>query len=76
MNENQNRKHLTPLKAIRAKCLDCSNDQPKEVRLCTHKDCALYKYRLGNNPARKGIGNPNAFQEKNNISNKEDRYIA
>ena len=27
-------KVLTPMKAIRAKCLDCSCYQPKEVRLC------------------------------------------
>ena len=35
-------KILTPIKAIRAKCLDCSNNQYKEVRLCPIKKCALY----------------------------------
>lgn len=50
-------KVLTPLKAIRAKCLDCSAYQPKEVRFCLDKECSLYAYRLGNNPNRSGIGN-------------------
>lgn len=33
--------------AIRNKCLDCSNQQPKEIRLCTVKECALLPYRMG-----------------------------
>lgn len=41
---------LTPLKAIRAKCLDCMNGQSNEVKLCTCPDCPLYVYRLGKNP--------------------------
>lgn len=47
---------LTPVKAIRAWCLDCSGFQPKEVRLCLHTACPLYFYRFGKNPNRKGIG--------------------
>lgn len=49
-------KNLTPLKAIRQKCLDCSGFQPKEVRLCPAVDCPLFQYRFGRNPHRKGIG--------------------
>ena len=49
-------KRLTPVKAIRAKCLDCCCGQPKEVRLCVIPDCPLYNYRFGKNPNRKGIG--------------------
>jgi len=41
---------LTPMKAIRAKCLECSNGQVKEVRLCPIKRCALYEYRMGHRP--------------------------
>ena len=37
---------MTPLKAIRAKCLDCS-ESAKDVRECTHKDCELYPFRMG-----------------------------
>ncbi|MFA9422069.1 MAG: hypothetical protein ACERLG_00715 [Sedimentibacter sp.] len=40
-------KRLTRGQAIRAKCLDCSNGSPKEVRECPVKSCALYRYRLG-----------------------------
>jgi len=50
----------TPLKAIREKCLECSNYQPLEVRLCTHTECALYPYRSGKNPNRAGIGGKRA----------------
>ena len=46
----------TPVKAIRAKCLECSNYQPKEVRNCLITDCPLYPFRMGKNPNRKGIG--------------------
>ena len=41
---------MTPIKAIKAKCLDCCCNQPNEVKLCTAKDCALYPFRLGHNP--------------------------
>ena len=41
---------LTPVKAIRAKCLECSNGQFKEVRLCPVKNCPLYEYRNGHRP--------------------------
>lgn len=39
-----------PLKAIRLKCLDCSNDQPSEVANCPIKNCALWPYRMGRYP--------------------------
>ena len=40
---------MTPMKAIRAKCLDC-NYTANEVRLCPCTDCALWPFRLGKNP--------------------------
>ncbi|MGY3666642.1 MAG: hypothetical protein ACXAHE_23220 [Roseburia sp. 1XD42-69] len=40
----------TPLKAIRAKCLECSCGQVKEVKLCLVKKCPLYEYRNGHRP--------------------------
>ena len=43
----------SPLKAIRAKCLDCSGGHPKEVRLCPVKACQVYEFRMGRNPRRK-----------------------
>ena len=41
---------LTPMKAIRKKCLDCSNGQFTEVKYCPVKSCPLYKYRHGHRP--------------------------
>jgi len=42
---------LTPIKAIRAKCLDCCCGQAKEVRECpSDKRCSLYPYRMGKRP--------------------------
>ena len=43
-------KKLTPMRAIRAKCLDCSCGNTAEVRECVIKDCALYPYRMGHRP--------------------------
>ncbi len=34
-------------KAIRLKCLDCSNHQYREARLCPVTDCPLWPYRYG-----------------------------
>lgn len=45
-------KKLTPMKAIRAKCLDCSNGSANEVKLCPIVRCPLYAYRFGKNPNR------------------------
>ena len=43
-------KLLTPIKAIRAKCLECSCGNNAEVRECVIPDCPLYPYRMGKNP--------------------------
>ena len=41
---------MTPMKAIRAKCLDCCCGSSNEVRLCTATGYPLYEFRLGKNP--------------------------
>ena len=41
---------LTPMKAIRAKCLECSSGQFKEIRMCPVKSCHLCEYRNGHRP--------------------------
>jgi len=41
---------ITPLKAIRMKCIDCSNHQLKEIRYCTVVNCSLYPFRFGHKP--------------------------
>ena len=50
-------KNRSPIKSIRAKCLECSNYQPSEVRYCLITECPLYSFRMGKNPNRAGIGN-------------------
>lgn len=42
---------LTPLKAIRAKCLDCSGGVVSEVRECRIVSCTLHPYRMGKRPS-------------------------
>jgi hypothetical protein len=49
-------KALRPLKAIRAKCLDCCGGSVAEVKLCETEDCPLWAFRMGHNPQRKGLG--------------------
>ena len=44
----QNR--ITPLKAVRLKCLDCCCGSAHEVKLCTATKCPLYPFRDGRNP--------------------------
>lgn len=41
---------LTPIKAIRLKCLDCCCNSANEVKLCNCDKCALYPYRFGKRP--------------------------
>lgn len=41
---------LTPIKAIRAKCLDCCCGSRKEVASCRCDDCSLWAYRFGRRP--------------------------
>ena len=43
-------KILTPLKAIRAKCMDCCCGQAKEIKLCNMRECPLFPYRAGRRP--------------------------
>jgi len=43
-------KVLRPLKAMRAKCVDCCAGQVKEIRVCPITGCALWPYRMGKRP--------------------------
>ena len=57
---------MTPLKAIRLKCLDCSAGSIREVTYCEMDDCPLYVYRKGHNPTlkgKRGKGNPEALRK-------------
>ena len=61
-------RRTTPLKAIRAKCLDCCGGSVAEVKRCPCADCSLYPYRFGKNPRRSGVINKGSFLPKNNGS--------
>jgi hypothetical protein len=60
-------KQQSPLRAIRAKCLDCSCYQISEVRLCEAVKCPLWPFRAGRQPwhalAQKPAGNPPGFHD-------------
>lgn len=40
----------SPIKAIRAKCLDCSGGQKQEIKYCPIEQCPLFAFRFGKNP--------------------------
>jgi hypothetical protein len=42
------------VKTIRNMCLWCQGEQEPLVRECQRDPCALWTYRMGKNPARKG----------------------
>lgn len=48
-------KTLTPVKAIRKKCLECSNFSSMEIDQCPVTDCPLYPFRFGKIPGYKGV---------------------
>lgn len=56
---------MTPIKSIRAKCLDCCCGQTQEVRLCPSQNCALWLYRMGKRPATPG---PSRTEENHELS--------
>ena len=43
-------KRISPLKAIRLKCLECCCGSSNEVKLCPCTNCSLYPFRDGHNP--------------------------
>lgn len=56
LNENEegnNEEIKSPLKAIRAFCIDCMGGAVREVKLCPSQICPLHAFRMGKNPYRK-----------------------
>lgn len=41
---------MTPIKAIRQHCIECSGGSKQECRECTIQDCPLWPFRMGHNP--------------------------
>lgn len=44
---------MTPLEAIKEKCLDCCCGIKSEIDRCPVTKCALYEFRKGKNPYSK-----------------------
>ena len=38
---------LTPIKSMRARCVECAGGNKAEVRKCSYTHCYLYPYRMG-----------------------------
>ena len=52
------------LYVIRQKCLECSCDQPSEVRACRLTACDLWPFRFGRDPVpsrTRGFAKPSAY---------------
>ena len=62
---------LTPLKAIRAKCLDCSGGSIHEAKLCVIPECSLHPFRFGKNPFRK----PRTFRLSKQVPGQTTRCV-
>ena len=56
---------LTPMKAIRAKCIDCSGGSYKEVTQCLVEACPLYPYRYGKRPTKEALQKQNKAKQDN-----------
>ena len=41
---------MSPMQAIRGKCLDCSGQQMTEIKLCVVVSCPLWPFRAGRHP--------------------------
>jgi hypothetical protein len=46
---------MSPLKALRLRCIDCYGGSLKSVRGCTSTDCPSWPFRLGHSPWRKEL---------------------
>jgi hypothetical protein len=55
------------LKLVKAKCLDCCCDQPKEVALCPIERCPLYTVRLGKDPNKRKLSEAELEIRRNNL---------
>lgn len=66
-------KRLTPIKAIRAMCLECSCGNNAEVRNCVISYCPLYPYRMGHNPYIKMTEERKAKMAENFTRNTQER---
>jgi len=48
----------TPIRSIRAYCLDCTGGGKAEVRACSFMSCPLHPYRMGKRPPKGSTATP------------------
>lgn len=53
ISEEAGHSQISPIKAIRAHCLDCCVGQVSEIAKCEAVNCNLWPFRAGKNPYRK-----------------------
>lgn len=51
--DTEEKQITSPIKAIRAKCIDCCCNQYTQVEACDSIICPLHPFRLGKNPYSK-----------------------
>jgi hypothetical protein len=61
----------SPIKAIRAKCIDCCGGNAAEARKCVSVKCALWPYRMGVNPFH--ASNASARRETANFASSSEK---
>ena len=68
---------MRPMRAMREKCLDCCCGQAARVRDCTITGCAIWLYRHGRNPNRKGRpGKPLTDAHKDKLAEGRAKALA
>ena len=50
--EQLGHERISPLKALRLRCIDCCAGSASEVRLCVSVTCPSWPFRMGENPWR------------------------
>ncbi len=61
---------VSPLRALRLKCLDCCNGSAREVRLCTAVDCPSWPFRMGKNPWRRPLTGEERVERRARLAGK------
>ena len=65
MNLPDQLKPTSPVKAIRAYCLECCRESVTEVKLCPAEECPLHAFRFGKNPYYKSRQLTDEEKQKN-----------
>jgi hypothetical protein len=51
--ESLGHRDMSPMRALRLRCLDCCGGNDAEVRFCTARKCPSWPFRMGASPWRK-----------------------